>query len=821
MKPLLFARITAMLLMLLILNMSISGAQPIITSFTPKTGCAGTTVTINGTAFTGTTDVAFGGIPATSFVVVNGKTITAVVGDGASGAVTVTKSSGTATLDGFTHFTPTWYPDADLDGYGNADAPLALCFKPAGYMTDTTDCDDTNPAIHPEGYEIVNGVDDNCNGLLDDAPPFITSFSPAAGDIGSSVNITGINFSTDPAENIVYFGATRAVVTAASATSLTVTVPVGATYHPISIINQYGLTGWSEQPFLVTIGTGCAVEPGLYQEAQTISSANHLPAYVADMDADGKPDLTSISNNEYYDYYITVDRNTSSPDSISLSSFFTYIPEYWVWNYSINDFDGDGKPDFYESYLGSWASYVKVFRNTSTPGSISFQQEQDLPVGAEQVNALSVGDMNADGKADLLIATSVEAYLTIFKNTSVPGSISFSEAGDIDYGGNWNHWITTAGLADFDGDRMPDVVMTGNFDSNGEDFQGISLIRNKGVPGSFAFDPRYDLYSIPENIFGYYLLTGDLDGDGKTDLIAGGDSILIFRNNSTVGNLNFVQPIALGSIGFYTINDINGDGKPDLVSSLNGELAVLENISSPGSILFTLKTGLAPLSWFTIIDLNIDGKTDLLSSVDNDHFNYLRNQCTPITCHLPDSFNSSVTANSATLYWNGVDNATLYKLRYKVSGTDAWTTLTKIHSAPVTVSALLPHTKYFWQVKTICDAHQNIVSDWSVKQSFRTASAKLSTEAITTLEVFPNPFTTTATVAFAVANDYRVTIELFDVLGKPVFTLMDENLTAGHYNRLLSNARLREGIYFIKLRTVDINETQQVLMKKIVVESDR
>jgi hypothetical protein len=59
----------------------------------------------------------------------------------------------------------------------------------------------------------------------------ITSFTPATGAIGSSVTITGTNFNTTAAQNIVFFGATKAVVTAASATSLTVTVPLGATYQ--------------------------------------------------------------------------------------------------------------------------------------------------------------------------------------------------------------------------------------------------------------------------------------------------------------------------------------------------------------------------------------------------------------------------------------------------------------------------------------------------------------------------------------------------------------------------------------------------------------
>lgn len=74
---------------------------PSVTSFTPTTATQGATVTITGTNFTGTTAVSFGGTVATSFTVVNSTTITAVVGAGTSGNVSVTTSSGSASLAGF------------------------------------------------------------------------------------------------------------------------------------------------------------------------------------------------------------------------------------------------------------------------------------------------------------------------------------------------------------------------------------------------------------------------------------------------------------------------------------------------------------------------------------------------------------------------------------------------------------------------------------------------------------------------------------------------------------------------------------------------
>ena len=60
-----------------------------------------------------------------------------------------------------------------------------------------------------------------------------TNFSPTSGPVGTSVTITGTGF--DATNNIVFFGATKASVTAAGPTSLTVTVPTATTYQYISV----------------------------------------------------------------------------------------------------------------------------------------------------------------------------------------------------------------------------------------------------------------------------------------------------------------------------------------------------------------------------------------------------------------------------------------------------------------------------------------------------------------------------------------------------------------------------------------------------------
>ena len=87
--------------------------------------------------------------------------------------------------------------------------------------------------------------------------PSITDFSPAEGVVGTTVTITGTNFSTTVSSNTVTFNGTTATVTAATATQLTVTVPTGATTGKISVTVS-GNTATSTSSFTVTTASSTA-----------------------------------------------------------------------------------------------------------------------------------------------------------------------------------------------------------------------------------------------------------------------------------------------------------------------------------------------------------------------------------------------------------------------------------------------------------------------------------------------------------------------------------------------------------------------------------
>ena len=64
--------------------------------------------------------------------------------------------------------TDRFYADADSDGFGDPDAVTEACEQPAGAVQSGTDCDDGDPAVFPSAIEVCNGIDDNCDGAVDE-----------------------------------------------------------------------------------------------------------------------------------------------------------------------------------------------------------------------------------------------------------------------------------------------------------------------------------------------------------------------------------------------------------------------------------------------------------------------------------------------------------------------------------------------------------------------------------------------------------------------------------------------------------------------------
>ncbi len=86
----------------------------------------------------------------------------------------------------------TWYVDADADGYGDADNTVVACEQPSGAGADSSDCDDSDGSVNPAATELCDGVDDDCDGTVDEddasdaATWYLDADSDGYGDASSS-----------------------------------------------------------------------------------------------------------------------------------------------------------------------------------------------------------------------------------------------------------------------------------------------------------------------------------------------------------------------------------------------------------------------------------------------------------------------------------------------------------------------------------------------------------------------------------------------------------------------------------------------------------
>ena len=462
--------------------------------------------------------------------------------------------------------------------------------------------------------------------------PTITSFSPTSGAVGTTVTITGTNFNTTAANNVVFFGATRAVVSSADATTLTVTVPVDATYQNISVTDiTTGLTGYSSRPFITTFDGSTVFNPNSFADKMDYSTGiDTKSVLIDDLDNDGKSDLIVVV---YSKHIISVFRNTSTAGSVSFApkeDFATGLNPYCA---AIGDLDGDGKLDLVVTNYSS--NTVSIFKNTSTSGSINFADKIDYATGTNP-QSISIADFDNDGKPDIVIANYNAGNVSVYRNTSTSISLSFATKVDYTTGTNPN----SIAISDLDGDGLSDMVVE-NASNN------FSVFENTSTAGTISFAAKVD-YATTDNLQGTKI--SDLDGDGKPDLaLANGakNKVSIYRNTSTVGSISLVAYVeyAAGN-GTYdiSISDLDGDGMPDLaaINLYDSTVSVLKNTSTSGSISFAAKmdyaTGKYPVN-ITTGDLDGDGKPDLVVS-NGDNFSILRSRVMPpptITSFTPTS----------------------------------------------------------------------------------------------------------------------------------------------------------------------------------------
>jgi hypothetical protein len=269
------------------------------------------------------------------------------------------------------------------------------------------------------------------------------------------------------------------------------------------------------------------------------------------------------------------------------------------------DVNGDGKPDMITLYYDG-SGKVGVSLNT---GNGTYAAPVNYSAGLGNVGvyprAIAVGDVNGDGKPDIVVGGANGSLVGILKNN---GNGTFAAATTIATA-SANNPTDALLLVDVNGDGKLDIVEAY---SSGAAVHKISVFLGNG-DGTFQAEKNQALPTNP-----LWMAAGDVSGDGNMDLVIGDDQknyIVCTGFNSGVFNVQ--TPVSSGTadyfVGFVLV-DINGDNKLDIINP-NTQGKSWSVLLGTGTGTFgaatTIPTHVFLPSQIVIGDFNGDGKSDV------------------------------------------------------------------------------------------------------------------------------------------------------------------------------------------------------------------
>jgi hypothetical protein len=333
--------------------------------------------------------------------------------------------------------------------------------------------------------------------------------------------------------------------------------------------------GNSVSVFLNTTAPGAPVPSFAARADFSVAGGYPQGLAIGDLNGDGKPDIVVVSDVVQLVAVLmnTTVAGTLTPTFEAEASFSTGPQPAAV---ALGDVNGDGRLDLVVGNLAS--NTVSVLINTTESGALvpTFADKVDFATGPYP-SSIAIGDINGDGKLDLAVTAAYSGTVSVILNTTAVGAEAPSFAARVDFPTGMNP--NSVAIADINRDGLPDLLI-----ANASSCNRVSVLLSTTPAGAAlpSFAPKIDFGTGPSPIS---LRAGDVDGNGTLDIVIAdysGNSASVLVNHTATGAASpsfggpFDFPVGVNPTSIV-VADFNGDGRLDLaVAKINAvSIAVL------------------------------------------------------------------------------------------------------------------------------------------------------------------------------------------------------------------------------------------------------